>query len=81
MWNDKVLKADMTLYNGLKKQGIFTVNADVGANFLMITALNTGAGPPNTATVRITPCRDGRPKEFIWDMKTGETRHLSITRK
>jgi hypothetical protein len=80
-WNDKILKADMTVYTRLKKQGTFTVNADVGANSLIITALNAGAAPPNTARVLISPCRDGKPLEFIWNMKTGETRHLSITRK
>lgn len=51
-----------------------------GANYLAAVARSEGADPPNTATVVVSPCRDGRPESFQWDMTSGEQRHVSIIR-
>ena len=58
----------------------FAIPLENGPNYLGATALNMGTGPPNTATVIITPCKDGNPEHFTWNMQTGQKRHISIVR-
>jgi Skp family chaperone for outer membrane proteins len=79
-WNEKILRRNMELFSQHRKKGLFTVNVDVGSNYLIVNALTQGDVGDNTATIKVTPCRDGKPQDFVWDMKTGETRNLSIDR-
>lgn len=79
-WNNAPLRDNLTLPD--KASAVrFDLSLEAGSNYLAAKALNVGDSSPNTATVEISPCRDGQPEEFKWDMQTGEQRHISIVRQ
>lgn len=74
-WNDAVVHNDLLLMNA---PTTMSVSVEPGANYLLVFAHNEGTGPPNTATIRVDPCQDGAPQEFVWQMNTGQQRLVSI---
>lgn len=78
--NNASLRDDVSL-PGREAPLILTLDLEPGPNYLGAQALNEGSHPPNTATVVIDPCIDGKPEHFRWDMKTGQKRHISIVRE
>ena len=75
-WNGDLLRKDLLLDG--EPGTTITVTVDEEDNFLNITALNEGSSPPNTDTIVVTPCRDGRSESFMWNMKTGQVQFLTI---
>jgi len=78
-FNKKVLRRNLTL-QAVGNEYRVTRPLDVGPNILEVTALSEGDNSPNTAAVRVNPCRQ-HPQPFPWDMKTGQSSNIVIIRK
>lgn len=78
--NGAVVARDVALAEEVAAQ-TYSLSLEPGANYLVARALTEGTDPPNTATVVISPCIDGRAEVFRWDMTLGQQRHVSIVRE
>ncbi|MDD9933496.1 MAG: hypothetical protein OXT09_07835 [Myxococcales bacterium] len=76
--NKKTLSKSMVIRNQPTSKSI---KLKRGVNYLVVKALNEGRSSPNTATLVIDPCNDGRKENFIWEMKEGQVRNISVVRK
>ena len=76
MWNGEQIETDLNLPGppGVNRKVI----VDDVDNVLDITALNEGFVSPNTDKIVVTPCINGQPRDFEWEMSTQEVRSLSI---
>ena len=75
-WNEDILHSNLEL--GDLPGRTFVVQVEEEDNYLNITALNEGSSPPNTDTIVVAPCKNGRPQSFKWEMNTGDKQFLSI---
>ncbi len=76
--NKKFVTKDMAILNQPTAKQI---TLKKGVNYINIKALNEGNSSPNTATLVIDPCNNGRAESFIWEMDEGQERNISIVRK
>ena len=76
--NKKFVSKDMVILNQPTAKQI---SLKKGVNYINIKALNEGNSSPNTATLVIDPCNNGRAESFIWEMDEGQERNISIVRK